>query len=258
MSRDFVRTGALKDPASYPQWAQDLMQSCDEAKREGLDHPIWVQMREGQLELSAMRNFMVSTWPVVEQFPQYMAMNLLKTRYGRSRGDTMARRWLVRNIRVEQNHADYWLDWAEAAGVPRAEALRGQMASETDLLSRWCWQVSHSDSLAAGIIATNFAVEGMTGEWAVLVSQDDIYAYGFDARVRAKAMRWLRLHAEYDDVHPWEALDIICVLKGNNPAAEEVRHLQQCVLNTFTYTRIGLDRCMENTIKVHESVSVAA
>ena len=38
-----------------------------------------------------------------------MAQSLLKTRYGRSEGDNLARRWLVRNIRVEQNHAEYWL-----------------------------------------------------------------------------------------------------------------------------------------------------
>ena len=258
MTRDFVRTGALKDPASYPQWAQDLMQSSDVVKREVLEHPLWPDMREGRLDPASMRNFMAGIWPVIEQFPRYMAMSLLKTHYGRSRGETMARRWLVRNIRIEQNHADYWLDWADAAGVPRAEVMRGAVAPETQLLSHWCWQVCHNDSLAAGIIATNFAVEGTTGEGAVLVTQDDIYAYGFDARVRAKAMRWLTLHADYDDSHPWEALDIVCTLKGNDPAQGDVEHLRQCVVKSYTYMRASLDHCYEHARVERKPVSVAA
>ena len=28
----------------------------------------------------------------------------------------------------------------------------------------------------------------------------------------APAMRWLRVHAEYDDTHPWEALEIVATL----------------------------------------------
>ena len=38
---------------------------------------------------------------------------------------------------------------------------------------------------------------------------EDRYAQLFDESVRAKAMKWLKLHAKYDDAHPWEALEII-------------------------------------------------
>ena len=100
MNDEFVRTGALKDLRSYPLWAQEVMESCEPAKRAVLEHPIWAMMREGSLSDAAMQRFILSAWPVIEQFPQYMAMNLLKARYGRSRGENMARRWLVRNIRV--------------------------------------------------------------------------------------------------------------------------------------------------------------
>src|SRR3546814_6241275 len=68
---------------------------------------MWDLMREVSLSHSATRHFMVGIWPVIERFPAYMALSLLKTRFGRSPGDNLARRWLVRNIRVEQNHAEY-------------------------------------------------------------------------------------------------------------------------------------------------------
>ena len=246
MNDEFVRTGALKDLCSYPLWAQEIMESCEPAKRAVLEHPIWAMMREGSLSDAAMQRFILSAWPVIEQFPQYMAMNLLKARYGRSRGENMARRWLVRNIRVEQNHADYWLDWSDAVGAPREVVLGDNAAApEAGILSHWCWQVSASDTLAAGMLATNYAVEGITGEWALLVTQDDIYAYGFEARIRAKAMRWLKLHAEYDDTHPWEALEIVSTLVGPHPSPETTDHLRRCVLNTYVYKRIALEHCMQ-------------
>jgi hypothetical protein len=37
------------------------------------------------------------------------------------------------------------------------------------------------------------------------------------AELRGPAMRWLRVHAEYDDTHPWEALEIVATLLGHAP-----------------------------------------
>ncbi len=259
MSDLFVRTGELKDLRSYPKWAQEVIESCEPAKRRVLDHPIWAMMREGTLPDAAMRSFIMSAWQVIEQFPQYMAMSLLKARYGTVRGEHLARRWLVRNIRVEQNHADYWLDWAEAVGVPRSDVLANVTTPESGILSHWCWQVSASDTLAAGMMATNYAVEGITGEWATLVIKDDIYAYGFDARIRAKAMRWLKLHAEYDDIHPWEALEIVSTLVGTHPTPQTVERLRCCVLNTYVYKHLALEHCMQQAIvPQREARAVAA
>ena len=259
MSDMFVRTGELKDLRSYPKWAQEVIESCEPAKRRVLDHPIWAMMREGTLPDAAMRSFIMSAWQVIEQFPQYMAMSLLKARYGTVRGEHLARRWLVRNIRVEQNHADYWLDWAEAVGVPRSDVLANVTTPESGILSHWCWQVSASDTLAAGMMATNYAVEGITGEWATLVIKDDIYAYGFDARIRAKAMRWLKLHAEYDDIHPWEALEIVSTLVGTHPTPQTVERLRCCVLNTYVYKHLALEHCMQQAIvPQREARAVAA
>ena len=245
MNTHFERTGALTELASYPQWAQDMVADCEQAKQGVLRHELWAQMSEARLDQATTRNFMVGVWPVIERFPAYMAYNLLKTRYGRSPGDNLARRWLVRNIRVEQNHAEYWLNWAEGAGVTQHEVTEGRPPAGSQALASWCEEVSRGGDLAAGIAATNYAVEGATGEWSQRIYESVAYAESLAEQGRARSLRWLQLHAAYDDTHPWEALEIVCTLAGTTPGAEMVQHLGECVRRSYVSMRITLDRCME-------------
>jgi pyrroloquinoline quinone (PQQ) biosynthesis protein C len=244
MNRRFERSGPLTELASYPQWAQDMVDACEATRQSVIRHELWDLMREVRLGRQGTRDFMAGIWPVIERFPGYMAHNLLKTQYGRSPGDNLARRWLVRNIRVEQNHAEYWLNWAEGAGVSREDMLYGERAPGTQVLAEWCEEVSRHDNLAAGIVATNYAVEGATGEWSQLIYDSASYAQSLPAPIRAQSLRWLQLHAAYDDTHPWEALEIVCTLKGTAPAADEVDHLVECVKRSYIGMRILADRCI--------------
>lgn len=98
MSTSFELTGPLTEIASYPRWARDMVAQCDDAKREVVEHALWDVMRGRRLNDESTRNFMIGIWPVIERFPGYMAHSLVKTQYGRSAGDDLARRWLVRNI----------------------------------------------------------------------------------------------------------------------------------------------------------------
>ncbi|WP_266168912.1 TenA family transcriptional regulator [Dyella subtropica] len=245
MKTQFERTGALTELSSYPIWAQDMIAACEAAKRGVVDHELWTVMGEARLDAISTRDFMVGVWPVIERFPAYMALNLLKTKYGRSPGESMARRWLVRNIRVEQNHAEYWLNWAEGAGVSRDEVLHGKAPHGTETLADWCEQVSSKAALAAGVIATNYAVEGATGEWSQKIYESTAYAESFTTDIRAHSLRWLQLHAAYDDTHPWEALEIVCTLMGTAPMPAEVAYLEECVRRSYVSMRITLDRCMD-------------
>ena len=245
MSDAFVRSGELADIRSYPAWAQDLVESCAPARHRVANHELFRRMRDARLNDSQISNFLVGVWPVIEQFPQYMAQNLLKVQYGRTRGHDGARRYLIRNIRVEQNHADHWLEWAMASGVSRDDLLHGEVPAETHALSHWCWHTCERDSLAAGMAATNYAIEGVTGDWSTLVCSMDTYEQSFASDVRSKAMKWLKLHAKYDDAHPWEALEIICALMGTNPTQRGVALIQSRVMTSYNYMRLTLDECLE-------------
>ena len=220
MSEFFDRTGPLQEAGSYPQWAQQLIVDCQASKDRVSGHELYRRMRDAELSPALMRLYLIGGWPVVEQFPLYMSQNLLKTRFARHPGEDMARRWLMRNIRVELNHADYWLHWAEAHGVSLAEIQAQDVPAELHALSHWCWHTCASDSLAVAMAATNYAIEGVTGEWSALVCSNGVYENAFPKEGRKRAMKWLKLHAQYDDAHPWEALEIICTLAGTNPSAE--------------------------------------
>jgi pyrroloquinoline quinone (PQQ) biosynthesis protein C len=251
MTREFQLTGDLKLLGSYPTWAQDMVTDCQADKQSVLNHPIWQQMCNGTINKVATRSFMSALWPVIEGFPKFMAMSLLKTRFGICEGENMARRWLVRNIRVEQNHAEYWLDWAEGSGVSRDEVLHGRDESGRSILPAgweglptWCKDVCTRDDLASGMIATNYAIEGVTGEWAHLVFNSETYQGS--VQKDKTTLKWLRLHAQYDDEHPWEALEIVCALLGNNPSRVQIEHLKECVQRSYRLMRILGDICIRS------------
>jgi pyrroloquinoline quinone (PQQ) biosynthesis protein C len=93
--------------------------------------------------------------------------------------------------------------------------------------------------------ATNYAIEGVTGDWSALVCSKDTYEQSFAEGYRSSAMKWLKLHAKYDDRHPWEALDIICTLMGCNPSARGVELIRSRVQTSYNYMRVTLDHCLD-------------
>ena len=247
MDDTFVRSGELTDILSYPQWAQDLAGDCAQARGKVAVHELFRLMRDAELNSAQMKMFLVGVWPVIEQFPQYMALNLLKVQLGRSRGHAEARRYLIRNIRVEQNHADHWVEWALASGLVMEDLIYSEVPPETQALSHWCWHTCERDALAAGMAATNYAIEGVTGDWSSLVCARDVYEETLAPESRAKAMKWLKLHAKYDDTHPWEALDIICTLVGTRPNRRYFELIRDRVLTSYRYMGMALDACLDPT-----------
>ncbi|HAT33361.1 MAG TPA: TenA family transcriptional regulator [Janthinobacterium sp.] len=241
MNEKFVRNGPLMELDSYPRWAQDMMLSTLEAKEKVVKHDLFAMMRDAVLTPKAMRNFLIGGWPVVVQFPQFMAVNLCKIQYGRSLGENMARKYLMKNIRVEQNHAEHWVEWAKACAVSERDLLDSYLPVESQALSHWCWHSSEHTSLATSMAATNLAIEGATGEWASLVCSAPDYENSFAPEERKKAMRWLKLHAHYDDTHPWEALDIIASLIGWEIEPKYAELLGQCVMNSYKCMTLSLN-----------------
>jgi pyrroloquinoline quinone (PQQ) biosynthesis protein C len=244
MESQFVRSGPLLAVTSYPEWLQEIIAECDDARHAVVAHEIFQQMHAGVLSPASMRCFLASFWPVIEQFPQYMAMNLLKVQYGLGAGHAMARKYLIRNIRVEQNHVDYWIDWSQGHGLSRDALLSGGRSNSADALSHWCWHTCERDPLAIAMAATNYAIEGATGEWAALVCSSSVYEHGFPDDGRKQAMKWLRVHAHYDDTHPWEALEIISTLLGHRPQAREIANVRSAIVKSYHYMSSAFDDCL--------------
>jgi pyrroloquinoline quinone (PQQ) biosynthesis protein C len=252
-----VRTGPMMELQSYPPWIQDIVAECNDARRGVVEHECFQLMRDGALSPHAMRMFLAGAWPVIEQFPQYMAMNLLKVQYGFAPGHEMARKYLIRNIRVEQNHVEYWTDWAQAHGLSEEELFFGRRSTSAEALSHWCWHTCERDPLPVAMAATNYAIEGATGEWAALVCSSADYESGFKPEARKRAMQWLRVHAQYDDKHPWQALEIIATLVGKHATARDISGIESSIRKSYEYMRMMFDDCLVHeqrgsTARVHK------
>ncbi|MBC7860693.1 MAG: iron-containing redox enzyme family protein [Burkholderiaceae bacterium] len=244
MHEEFIRSGPLMDLNSYPEWARAMLDSTLAAKQKVVRHELFAMMKEAALPPAATWCFLVGGWPLIEQFPQYMATNLCKAQYGRSNGETRARQYLMRNIRVEQNHADHWIEWAVACGIGREELFDSHVPVESQALNHWCWHSCERTSLATSMAVTNLAIEGATGEWSNLVCASDAYERSFDEAARRRATRWLRLHAQYDDTHPWEALEIVCSLVGARAEPKYVDFLGRSIANSYAFMTLSLDHCL--------------
>jgi pyrroloquinoline quinone (PQQ) biosynthesis protein C len=253
---EYARTGALMDIRSYPEWLQVVVADCHDAKIRAAEHELFYQMRDGALSATAARRFFVGVWPVIDQFPQYMALNLLKVQSGQSPGDDLARRYLIRNIRVEQHHASYWMEWAQASGIGANELLNGSGSVAAEALAHWCWHTCERDPLAAAMAAANYAIEGATGEWSALVCSADIYESGFEPSVRKQAMRWLKAHASYDDKHPFEALEAIATILGLSPSSRDVARVETGIRTSYNYMCMTLDDCLTGMPVKHSATSV--
>jgi len=243
---EFRRTGPLKELASYPQWLQEVVRETNPDKERVVRHSIFALMRDAKLPLPQIQKLLTGTWLTIERFPQFMAMNLQKMHVGNSVGADMARRFLIQNIRVEQKHAEYWLAWAKASGLTLNDLKFADNCIEEQALAHWCWYISAQPSLVVGIAATNYAVEGATGEWSGFVCSKDDYARSFPDSCRNSAMRWLRVHAEYDDTHPWEALDIVATLMGHEPATADVDEIRTAVRTSFKYMELAADAILKS------------
>lgn len=248
MGTHWVRTGDLRDIASYPRWVQEMVADMQARKEAVATHRLFRRMSDAVLPHSAVGNFLIRVWPLIEQFPQYMGRNIAKLEYGRP-GHDLTRTFLTRNVRVEQHHADYWVDWAEASGLARDELLRGSDAAASAALSHWCWYICDRGPLSEAMAATNYAIEGVTGEWAQLICSTDKYAESLPCEKRKTGMRWLRAHARYDDSHPWEALEIVATLLGASPSMREIHAVRVALQRSYDYMLLTLEDCMREPLR---------
>jgi pyrroloquinoline quinone (PQQ) biosynthesis protein C len=90
--------------------------------------------------------------------------------------------------------------------------------------------------------ATNFAVEGPTGQWTKRVMDGfEKYSGVAGLEINDRTTTWVSAHADYDDMHPHEALEII---KSYATSAEEQRRVRQAAKRAMEYYSMALDSCL--------------
>ncbi|MDT7041207.1 iron-containing redox enzyme family protein [Candidatus Nitronereus thalassa] len=228
----------------YAQWLKDIVHETSDRAHAVAHHEAWYQFSDASIPSHKHHALLIGFWPLIERFPQFLALNLLKCVYGEDVALNRARGWLVKNLRIEQRHAEWYRDWAECAGISREKLYRGDRPAASTAITDWCWHICESGGLAEGMAATNFAIEGVTGDWCEMVWRSPHYRTFFPENQQKKAMKWIQAHAAYDDLHPIEALDIIYALLGDNPDTKDIQKVKSAILKSLDLYHLALETGM--------------
>jgi pyrroloquinoline quinone (PQQ) biosynthesis protein C len=226
----------------HPEWVEELLTFLGPYTRQITEHPYFESMARGTLGIEQFRRGLVYFYPLIESFPKYMALNLAKVPAGSAQWNNRARHWLISNIHQERVHTSWWKQWAKGFGVA-SELLDDEIhpPPSMDAINSYLWRICTHGSLAEGMSATNFAVEGPTGQWTKSVKEGLAKYRGVPGiEINDKTVAWVAEHADYDDMHPHEALEII---KAYATTAEEQLRVKQAAKRAMEYYRMALDSC---------------
>lgn len=221
-------------------WAKEFWNKLIPLKDKVVSHPLFKDVSEGKLPIAKCKRALIDFYPLVENFPKYMALNLSKTKRN-TPGHLEAKYWLIQNIKVEQNHADWWHSWAEGFGVSDEQLALAEPSPMMDSINNFLWSVNMNYSLPEGIAATNLAIEWATGEWTINILEGiKSYSKTGEVKIDEKVMSWLNAHATYDDEHPDEAMEVIKLTAINDELREKSLKVAQ---RSLEYYILALDDC---------------
>lgn len=225
----------------YPSWVQDLVHDTNKSAQAVVKHEIWTQLRDATIAREGHQDLIVALWPLFERCPQFYSLLLLKCTYGGEPAITATRGWVMKQLRSEQHAADWYRDWADCVGVPRARLYAGVRPATATAVGDWCWSACECGSLLEGLAATGFAVKHVTGEWCRLIATSAEYPQLFPEHERRKGMRWL--HAQANQ-YPVEALDRLSALLGHDPSANTLEGIKHAIQKTYELYALALESGM--------------
>ncbi len=126
----------------FPQWMQEIVGETQHTAKRVADHKAWHLFSDGTIPPAQHHALLYNFWPLIDKFPHFLALNVLKCPYTSNPVVNDARKWLIRNLRVEQKHAEWYKDWAECAGVPMEKFFDGPRTGSASAITDWAWSGS--------------------------------------------------------------------------------------------------------------------
>ncbi|MEI1680824.1 iron-containing redox enzyme family protein [Acinetobacter baumannii] len=223
-------------------WSQRFWEDLLPVKERVSKHPFFTEMANGGLSLESFRYALLNFYPLVAHFPSYMAGALAKATAFAEPGVTETRDWLIQNIKVEERHLQWYRDWAKGFGLTVEQLDSVRPPASMNAVNHFLWNMSHRGNLAECLAATNLAIEWATGDWSIQVYKG-IHAYTDhpEVTIDKRSLAWLRAHAHYDDLHPYEAMELIKRLCNERPDwQQKAFHAAE---EGLRYYELALDDC---------------
>ena len=161
-------------------------------------------LERGKLPLSGTRGILIQFYQIVRNFPVYLKLAAERTQ------DTKLKSWLEANMETERDHAAAWVDMEKAFGIPENEIEGFYPIEQILTLDGFLMHVNMQRPIVEAVAATNFGVEGIAGDITKRIYYDDdgisTYRGSSGIKLDDRGLRWLKLHRDYDDKHPRQAL----------------------------------------------------
>ena len=226
----------------HNEWAQRFWDGLLPAKERVSKHPLFLDMASGSLSLECFRSALLNFYPLVAHFPSYMAGALAKATSFSLDGVTETRDWLIQNIKVEERHLNWYQDWAMGFGLTLEMLNEVTPPAAMNAVNHFLWTTNYRGSLAESIAATNLAIEWATGDWTIQVYKGiQAYTQHPEVNINKRSLAWLRAHAHYDDLHPYEAMELIKRLCDKDPVLQRKAFL--AAKEGLAYYELALDEC---------------
>ena len=227
-----------------PDWVSGLRERLKPFARGVVDSRLFSEMAEGTLAMVRFRGALLYFYPLVENFPKYMALTLAKAPEGHEVRTELVRNWLLENMNVERRHASWYRSWAVDFGVsPELLCQPVVPPAPVDAVNNYLWRVAGRESLAEALAAVNLGIEGPTGEWTKAVKASiRCYAHLPGVNFRSGTVTWLRAHATYDDAHPDEAIELI---KHFALTSDEQLRVERAAIRSMEYYAMAADACYD-------------
>lgn len=232
---------------SHHDWSQKFWDDLVPVKDKISQHPFFQQMAAGRLNLTAFRYALLNFYPLVAHFPAYMGLALAKAIDFQEPGVVEARNWLIQNIKVEERHLNWYQDWAMGFGITLEELNTVRPSAAMNAVNHFLWHINQRGNLAQSLAATNLAIEWATGDWTIQVYKGiESYSKFKGVEISKRSMAWLRAHAHYDDLHPYEAMELIKRLCHHKVEWQEQAFL--AAKEGLEYYILALDECYQQHV----------
>jgi len=226
----------------HPDWMIEMLTFLEPYEERVVNSRIFGDVASGNLSERLSQGATISFYPLVESFPQFLALNLAKVPGGNSERNRDTRCWLISNIQQERLHARWWRQLGQTFGLP-AERFGEDItpAPEIEAINNYLWRVCTHGTLSESIAAANYAVEGPTGRWTKRV-REGFRKHRFVEKIEVtkSGLEWIEAHASYDDAHPIEALEII---KWFATTREEQEKVRRAAMRALEYYELALEAC---------------
>lgn len=196
----------------HPTWVAGLDAALEPHRLAILDTPVVVLASENKLAEANTQNFLVAFYPIIRDFPQWLALLL-------ERSPDEGAAFFRDNIRVEKRHDAMWRAMGDGFNVPRERfQIPEPMIPATREFHRHLTTMCGTANFAAAVGAVSYAVEGV----AQKISAKALRGLSKNEKIGPRGRWWLEEHAKYDDEHPLHALEVMkaCVAQGDD--ADEV------------------------------------